>query len=75
MSYLMSTREKVVNYLSGCKEPVSFNSIRFLGSDAPIIRWESVVKIVDDLEKEKLVKVDTLSVGHSKVFLVSWRRK
>lgn len=69
--YVSETRRKVVDYLKHSKEPVSFNSIRYLGTDAPVIRWESVVAIVKDLESEKLVKVDVIKTGKLKAFMVS----
>lgn len=70
MSYMMDTRKRVLDYLSKCKSPVSFNSIRHLGSDSAIICWSSVVAIVKDLESEGLVKVDVIKAGDSKCFMV-----
>jgi hypothetical protein len=71
VSYMMDTRKRVVEYLNGCKEPVSFNSIRHLGTDTPSIRWESVVAIVRDLEQEKFVRIHVVRSGHIQAFMVS----
>jgi hypothetical protein len=52
---------------------VSFNAIRHLGADSPVVRWESVVAIVKDLESEKLVKVHIVRTKGMKAFMVSKR--
>jgi hypothetical protein len=66
----MNTRNRVVDYLNQSKEPVSFNSIRHLGTDKPLVRWESVVAIVNDLEKEKIIKINIIKNGKLKAFMV-----
>jgi hypothetical protein len=66
----MNTRKRVVDYLCKNRYPVSFNSIRYLGTDSPIVRWESVVAIVKDLESEGLVTVNIIKAGESKAFMV-----
>ena len=71
VSYMMDTRKRVVEYLKGCREPVSYNSIRHLGTDTPSIRWESVVAIVKDLQSEGFVKVHVVKSGHIQAFMVS----
>lgn len=70
MTYMMETRKKVVNYLEQNKSPVSYNNIRYLGTDKPIVRWESVVSIVKDLKDEGLIDVRTVKIGHTKAFMV-----
>jgi hypothetical protein len=70
VSYLMVTRKRVVDYLEHCREPVSFNSIRYLGTDSPVVRWSSVVSIVSDLQDEGLVKVHIIRAGRKRAFMV-----
>jgi hypothetical protein len=70
MTYMMDTRKRVMKYLEQNKSPVSYNNIRYLGTDAPVVRWSSVVSIVKDLESEGAVRVEVVRAGKTKAFMV-----